>query len=77
MKVICVSRIKDCEPGMEQAPRPEVGDIDEVIKTVCRYEQMYYILERFKMVAAYLSVHFAMLPDQPEEVIEQLEEATA
>lgn len=79
MKVICILPITQPERGKENAPRPQVGDVDLVIGQKQIYGEWYYALNRFGYSNGYLSTHFATLPDQPEEVVEEqeLEEATA
>lgn len=48
---------------MENAPRPEIGDEDVVLRTHKSYQRIYYILERFGNDNGYRADHFATLPD--------------
>lgn len=63
-KVMCIKAFTDTQEGMENAPRPEVGDKDVVARVEEQYHRVYYILERFGIDKAYRSDHFATLPSQ-------------
>jgi hypothetical protein len=67
MKVICISPLKAPEAGFENAPRPEVGDIDEVINITNRYGEKYYSFERFGISLGYHVVYFATLSSHIDE----------
>lgn len=61
------------EPESQGHPRPEVGDEDVVVGEKRALGKMYYKLERFEDKYNYKSDHFAILPDEPAEVIEETE----
>jgi hypothetical protein len=62
----------------KDAPRPQVGDIDVVIKEkVNSNGLLYYYLQRFGEEYSYMAKLFATLPDTPAEVVEESELQTA
>lgn len=64
--------------GMENAPRPEVGDKDSVLMIWEGFGSVYYILERFGRDNAYRTDHFATLPDSSaDEMADAEKEAIA
>jgi hypothetical protein len=67
MRVICISPIKAPEAGCEKAPRPEVGDIDEVINVRDWYDGRYYSLARFGNSLGYAVENFAPLNSDIDE----------
>ena len=78
MRVMLVTPFTDVNEKCKNAPRPKVGDIDEVsgeLKDVRGV--LYYNLVRFGSFYAYQSDLFAVLPDTPAEVIEETELQTA
>lgn len=77
MRVICIHPIIKPAKGKEQAPRPEVVDIDIVTLEFEQDGYHYYLLERFGDDNGFRVDRFAILPDQPEEVIEELHAITA
>lgn len=69
-----VTSFTDVNEKCKNAPRPKVGDIEEVsgeLKDVRGV--IYYNLVRFGSFYAYQSDLFAILPDDPAEVIEEKE----
>lgn len=74
MKVMLVRPFTDVRPEFRNAPRPEIGDVDEVVGEL-RHETggLYYHLGRFGRIYAYQADLFAPLPDIPAEVIEEEE----
>jgi hypothetical protein len=64
------------QEGMENEPRPEVGDEDVVLRKHEQARHVYYILERFGEDNGYRSDHFATLPDSTaDEMREEEREA--
>lgn len=76
MKVVCITPITIIAVGCENWPRPEVGDIDTVIrqKEICGH--MYIGLKRFGYRIGFLAEHFAPLTglDETELVTQEFEE---
>lgn len=78
MRVMLVKPFTDVNEECKNAPRPEVGDIDEVTDSRHNSEgKLYYYLARFGRDYAYCADLFATLPDTPAEVIEEKELQTA
>lgn len=77
MKVMCIEPIVNIADGCHNWPRPEVGDIDTVVKQKTIQGHLYYGLERFEARNGFLAECFATLPDTPAEVIEETELQTA
>lgn len=73
-KVICVKPFTDTQQGMENAPRPEVGDVDVVSNVFKGYGYTYYILERFAEDNGYRVDHFATIPDATAEEMQEEED---
>lgn len=67
MQVICVQPIDSSARGLEDSPRPQVGDIDTVIATVDMGGQDYYRLVRFTGLL-FRTDCFATLPTEDQEV---------
>lgn len=74
---MCINEKWILDPGMKKVTPPLVGDEDIVTNAVSKYGNTFYVLERFGMHTGFLCEHFAILPDQPAEVIEEPELATA
>lgn len=78
MRVMLVKPFTDVSNECKNAPRPEVGDIDEVTDSGKDHKgDLYYFLARFGRDYAYKANLFATLPDTPAEVIEETELQTA
>lgn len=71
MKVMCIKPFIDTQEGMENAPRPEVGDEDVVLRVFKGYGHVYYILERFGEDNGYRVDHFAAVPDATADEMEE------
>ena len=69
-RVICISNNWDPAPEAAHEPRPDIGDIDTVVKDFMFCGGLYYELERFPEVY-YGAKMFAILPDQSAEVVEE------
>lgn len=63
MKVMLVMPFTDVKPEHKNAPRPEIGDVDEVSDELKNSGKVYYCLARFGSFYAYQSDLFAPLPD--------------
>lgn len=72
-KVMCIKPFTDTQQGMENAPRPEVGDEDIVARAEEQYHHVYYILERFGDDKGYRADHFATLPENTADEMEEVE----
>jgi hypothetical protein len=70
---MCIKQFTDTEQGMENAPRPEVGDEDLVLTIHRRCQKVYYILERFGKDKGYRTDHFATLPDSSADEMQEAE----
>lgn len=64
MEVMCVKPIDSSNWLTDDYPRPEVGDKDNVIEEVTLGPHLYYCFARFGRRHGYRSTHFAILPDQ-------------
>lgn len=69
MRVLCVKPFK--APESKDKPRPEVGDEDVVFDQMEIWGIIYYNLQRFGDEFNYCADHFATLPDEPAELIEE------
>ena len=71
MKVMCVKKPTITNDGYNH-PSPDVGDKDVVVEERIRGGRVFFVLQRFDKRLSYLSVYFAILPDEsPEEVTEE------
>lgn len=70
-KVMCIKQFTNTQEGMENAPRPEVGDTDIVDRVEERYHHAYYVLERFGKDNGYRADHFAILPGTTADEMEE------
>lgn len=75
MRVMCINDNWD-KPDSRNAhiPRPVFGKDYNVLCIMSAFGDEYYKLTEYGDAFAYLTSHFAILPDQPEEELEQLEE---
>lgn len=69
MKVICLKPFKITVTGLEKAPRPEVGDEDEVTEMFEKGDKLYYMLKRFGRYYGFLSTHFGKLDSGVNEEV--------
>lgn len=76
MRVICISNKWEPAPEAVNDPRPEIGDIDTVVKDFMHDSHRFYEIERFRDTY-YGAEMFATLPDTPAEVVEETELQTA
>jgi hypothetical protein len=78
MKVICVIPITIIAESCKNKTRPQVGDIDEVIRSEHFKGHLYYSLERFGRDVGFLAECFAQLSDIDEtELINEREQVIA
>lgn len=79
MRVMYISKLLDrsINDSAIQLPDMNIGDVFHVTDEFYYGNRHYYFLAEFPDDMAFRSHCFAILPDQPEEVIEELEEATA
>jgi hypothetical protein len=71
MKVMCISDGWNPAPEAAHEPRPEIGDIDTVVKDFVFCEGRYYELDRFPNVY-YGATMFAIISDpSADELIEE------
>lgn len=75
MRVMCINDKWVAHSWNQHKPSPSVGDIDKVVNEEFDIEigAMFYQLERFGPECWYRSDMFAILPDEPAEVIEEQE----
>jgi hypothetical protein len=71
MKVMCVKPFN--APESKGKPKPEVGDEDVVENTSTVFGITYYALVRFGELM-YKADHFATLPDQPADELNEKEQ---
>jgi hypothetical protein len=75
-KVMLVKPFTDVKPEYKNAPRPEIGDIDEVTDEIENKGDTYYRLARFGIDYAYQSKLFAIVPEpSADDMQEETKEA--
>jgi hypothetical protein len=73
MRVMLILPFTDVNPEFKHAPRPEIGDVDEVMREMRHDEtgDLYYHLARFGRFYAYQANLFATLPDITADEMEE------
>lgn len=74
MRVMCINDNWQPDSRNAHVPRPVFGSEYHVLTTWSADGNNYYKLVEYGIAFAYLCEHFAILPDQPAEELEQIEE---
>lgn len=73
MRVMCVNDNWHPHPDVKNNPTPKVPEISEVVKEFNYTDGVYYILQGFHPHQGFKSTHFATLPEQTADEMNEVE----